>query len=155
MQYKLAFFDIDGTLSVPNYYINGEHKTGMTNEEWLLYTMDINAYSSCAAPKIVRDYIIDLMDKGVEIYVITQESWSPAFKAKCEFVRILYPEIKQSNIHYVIKKENKPNLIEMIRLCQEKPTDMDECLYYDDDYEMVLIMNNLGYDAHHVSEFLK
>ena len=154
MKYKLAFFDIDGTLSVPNYCINGEYKTGMTDEEWLSYTMNINAYRFCSAPKTIRNYIADLTDKGVEIYVITRESWSPAFKAKCKFIKTSYPEIKQNNIHYVLRKENKPNLIEMIRLCQEKPTDMSECLYYDDDYEMVLTMNNLGYDAHHISEFL-
>lgn len=36
---KYAFFDIDGTLSIPLYNLNGDLVQGMTEEQWFEFNM--------------------------------------------------------------------------------------------------------------------
>ena len=37
---KLAFFDVDGTLSAPQYLVNGKLQIGMSDAQWIKYCED-------------------------------------------------------------------------------------------------------------------
>ncbi|MBO6046834.1 MAG: hypothetical protein J6P61_03685, partial [Erysipelotrichaceae bacterium] len=55
---KLAFFDVDGTLSAPCYVVDGERKIGLPFDCWEDYC-DIHkerTYDDCAVNKPVERY---------------------------------------------------------------------------------------------------
>ena len=54
---KLAFFDVDGTLSAPQYMVNGKLQIGMTDAQWLEYCAahGEDTYEYCKPVKVVKD----------------------------------------------------------------------------------------------------
>ena len=156
---KLAFFDLDGTLAIPRYEYNDKIRPGVSEKTWERISMDVNVYKDCGIPKAVREFVNELYYNSAIVYVVTQETWAPAFKAKLKFLTDNYPVISPDNVYYAVDNIDKYRLIEALYIKAygewDPPLHKSNVFYLDDDYNMVLKMNNARYDAHHISEFLE
>ena len=67
---RLAFFDMDGTLCAPRFYVNGVMVPGMSDDDWLSYCKKNGAdtYRFCKVVTPVADYASELRAHGAELY---------------------------------------------------------------------------------------
>ena len=150
---QIAFFDIDGTLSVPQYDVgNGVLKPGGTQEWWLEFNMDRdNTYRTCRAPVTMVNFVSELRKKNVLVKCLTEEHSSFAFNNKAVWVEEQYG-IPFEDIFWVDDKAAKvPVILKYCQLFNYEPKDV---LFVDDTFPIVLEATVAGLCAKHISEFL-
>ena len=89
MSIRIAFFDIDGTLSAPYYPVNGVLQAGMTNEQWLDFCQNYreDAYRFCKPVLPVIRYAQSLSEQGTELYVISTSQSEAEDISKHRFIK--------------------------------------------------------------------
>ena len=152
---KYAFFDIDGTLSIPLYNINGNFVQGMTEEQWFEFNMwHTDTYKDCKSSYTLIDILSSLSKDCLGLYCLTCECNSRAYFNKADFVLSRYSpyfnDIRQ--IEFVANKEDKINF--MLRFAATKCVKPKEILYVDDDFELIIKAAQAGINAKHISHFL-
>lgn len=152
---RAAFFDCDGTLSVPRYLYKGELCVGMPEEEWVSYNMyNPNAYKYCLKKdsKLLEDALASLCCNKASLYVLTVETTSFAYNHKAKFI--------EDNFGGYFSKDN-------VLFCAEKSMKLDimldyanifnlykhQILFVDDDFSLCLQAQNLGFTVLHSSYF--
>ncbi len=154
MNYKAAFFDIDGVLSVPRFTIDGCIKPGYSAEQWAEVTSESDdVYRDCRAPKCVKELLDSFVAQGVKLFVLSTESLEDAIRSKRKFIENNYKEYFPSmHQFYVPKDKDKLKILKAYAADEVRPEDV---YYMDDTYSLVLGASELGFDAHHVSELLQ
>lgn len=153
-EYDYAFFDIDGTLSIPCYKIDGKLKPGTTQEDWEeLCKENANMYELCQTPLFLYNLIERLMAKGTIAHVLSTEALSEAKVSKDKFLAAKYPGVFNNTTHYVNSDEEKIQFLkDFIEALGINPA---RVLYVDDTFSLVLQASTLGINAHHISEFFE
>lgn len=152
---KYAFFDIDGTLSIPLYNLNGDLVQGMTEEQWFEFNMWHNdTYKDCKSSSALTDALSTLSKDCFGLYCLTCECNSRAYFNKADFILSRYKpyfnDIRQ--IEFVADKEDKIRF--MLRFAATKGVKPKEILYVDDDFALIVKASQAGINAKHISHFL-
>ena len=154
MTIKLAFFDFDGTISVPEYDVNGETKIGYpTVPSWTEYCNRCgkNAYKTCRPVKPVRRYAQKLKSEGVRLFMLTGIKSEGEILAKEEFLKDHYDGFFEEMLT-VSTPEEKPAVIRQIAVREGvSPT---ECELVEDMYPTLLSVIAAGVKATHISQIV-
>lgn len=155
MNYKAAFFDIDGVLSVPRFTIDGCIKPGYSAEQWAEVTHESDdVYKDCRAPKCVKELLDSFAAHGVKLFVLSTESLEDAIRSKDKFIENNYKEyFPLIRRFYVEKDEDKLKILKGYATADD--AQFEDIYYMDDTYSLVLAASEIGIDAHHVSELLQ
>ncbi len=150
---KYAFFDIDGTLSIPIYNINGKIKCGCEEEWWKNQNdIDDNTYRLCRTPKQIKLFIEDLIKNNVKCFVLSTEKHESAKQNKIRFINERYSEIF-TNIFFVEKDDDKIDFL--LNFAKENNVDNTDIYYLDDAFSLCIKASCEDINAHHISEFLE
>ena len=150
---KLAFFDMDGTLCVPNYFIDNLETIGFSEEGWIAYCVEHGAesYSHCKSMPRVGEYARQLKEAGATLYVLTGAITSLEVDAKRAFVEAHYPGLFE-NVIGVAGEERK---LPVLRAYAAKAgVALSECELIEDTYMTLLAAATEGIKATHVASFL-
>ena len=152
---KYAFFDIDGTLSIPLYNLHEDFVQGMTEEQWFEFNMwHTNTYKDCKSSTVLLETLESLHKDGCVLYCLTCECNSRAYFNKADFILSRYKPYFDSirQIEFVANKEDKIRF--MIKFAATKGIKPKEILYVDDDFELIVKAAQAGINAKHISHFL-
>lgn len=157
---KIAFFDIDGVLSIPRYLNTSRHTDGNkyvpggTDRWWKSYCEENeHPYEACIVPHVIKVYLSDLLNSGCELFVLSQESFDAAERGKRDFIKMRYSR-EFNDDHVCIVKTNNEKISTMIRISEERHIPKSHVEYWDDTFSNVLLASTTGIDAHHISEML-
>lgn len=146
---KLAFFDIDGTLSVPVYTINGVTGIGITDAEWFRWSVlkGEDAYEECKGAAPVRAYAESLKASGAKLFVLSASSNSYESRAKEKFVNRVYPGLFDEII-FTADSDVKLEIIKAV--AYREGAELSACELIDDTYKTLLLASAEGMKATHV-----
>lgn len=128
---KLAFFDVDGTLSAPQYMVNGKLQIGMSEEAWHVYCKEYgeNIYAYCKPIKAVKDYARKRKREGAKLYVLTTCSSEEEVLSKRKFVEKYYTDMFED----VISVEHDAEKVEVIKaMAKQYEVELSECELVED-----------------------
>lgn len=147
---KLAFFDVDGTLSVPRYLIDGTYRIGAPKTEWIAFCKEHreNSYEYCLTIPEVRAYAKQLKEEGVKLYVLSAVSSFYEKAAKTKFVKDHYPDLFDG-FFYVNGDEEKLQVLSEMAALQEVP--LSECVLVEDNFSLLLEALGKGIEPVHIS----
>lgn len=147
---KYAFFDLDGTLSVPRYFTNGQFVTGFNDEGWFNHceTMREHAYDYCLPIQPVKRYAEELLNEGAGLYVLSLAQTEGERLAKDEFIKKHFDGFFE-NIIYVSSNREKTKVI--LEFAEKEGVLPSECELIEDTYSNVLNANDNGIKATHIS----
>ena len=151
---KLAYFDIDGTLSAPRYPDgNGSFVIGFSVEGWERYCEDMQerGYLSCGILPPVRDFAAGLKAAGVTLYILSAATYTSEELAKKTFIREYYPDLFKE-CFFVRHECEKVPLIE--EAAAQRGIPLSECLLVEDTYNTLLTANDHGIRAVHVANVI-
>ena len=97
---RLAFFDVDGVLSAPEYRDQGEAVIGFTEEGWQHWCEEEEeaGYRYCKPLPPVRTFAEERKKDGSRLFVLTATAGELETKAKEVFVREHYPALFEAVI---------------------------------------------------------
>jgi phosphoglycolate phosphatase-like HAD superfamily hydrolase len=149
---KLSFFDVDGTLSVPQYRMDGEMKIG-TEDGWIEYcvTNGADTYDDCRPVEPVRAYAKQLQEAGVELFALSTSQTSFEHAAKQKFLDTHYPGIFSALIT-VSRDAYKQQVIAQMAKLRGIP--LTECELVEDTYATLLAAGETGIKVTHISMLL-
>jgi len=147
---KFAFFDLDGTLSVPRYFTNGQFVTGFTDEGWFNHceTMREHAYDYCLPVQPVKRYAEELLNEGARLFVLSLAQTEGERLAKIQFVKTHYDDFFD-DIIFVSSNGEKVRVI--LDMAHKEGAFPSECELVEDTYSNVLKANDNGIKATHIS----
>lgn len=151
MHTKLAFFDIDGTLSAPRYINDkGQAVIGFTKEGWKDYTDRHweHSYDDCMAVPYVRDFALQLHNAGIRMYVLSTSQFPGETAAKHVFVEAHYHGIFDEVIT-TSSDDEKLTIIQ--QKAQERGALLSECMFVEDTLATLFKAHVLGIRCVHVS----
>lgn len=152
---KLAFFDIDGTLSIPRYPVEGNVLPGGSSEWWLSYCKnDPYPYKLCGVPKNIVQRLDFLQQHETELFVLSQESFEICKKAKMQFIQDRYSKYFD-NDHILFVNDDCAKVIRMSGVASEKNVPLNLIEYWDDKFDNVLDATIRGINACHISYLLE
>ena len=151
---KIAFFDLDGTLSVPEYRNDGEPVIGFpTISEWVHYceTAGQDAYQYCKPVMVTKKYAAELKSAGIKLYVLTAVMSDAEIKAKNVFIKNNYDGFFEelltvSNASEKREKIRKTAEMEGVPCC--------ECELVEDDFSTLLDVICDGVKTTHISQLI-
>jgi phosphoglycolate phosphatase-like HAD superfamily hydrolase len=149
---KLSFFDVDGTLSVPQYKIDGAMKIG-TEDGWIEYcvTHGADTYDDCRPVEPVRRYAKQLRKEGVELFALSTSQTSFENAAKQKFLDAHYPGLF-SGLITVSRDEYKQQVI--AQMAKLRGISLEECELVEDTYATLLAADKRGIQVTHISMLL-
>lgn len=154
MKYSIAFYDIDGVLSIPRYRINDKLKVGGSKDWWENFCKNNpNPYKDCKVSDSVYESLRSNYEAGTDCYVLSVETVTEAKEAKIKFIKDNYGDYFDDNhILFVSKDEEKvPFMVEMIENLSLDPSDT---YFLDDTFALVCDASARGINAEHISWFL-
>ena len=153
MKTKLAFFDIDGTLSAPYYPVDGVMKPGMTDEQWLTFckTYGEDSYRFCKPVGPVKRYAEELRKEGAELYVLSASQSVDEDLSKDRFIERCYPGLFCKVITVRSDEEKIPKILSIAAGAEVPPA---ACELIEDTYQNVLQAVNHGIKGTHISQLM-
>lgn len=150
---KAAFFDMDGTISVPRYMLDGKLKPCMTNKEWEDYnaTYKEEGYKDCKPIKAVIDYAYRLKGEGAKVVLISCVFSKPEILGKEVFLE-KYCKDLFDEIHFVGSDSEKLPIMESFAL--KEGFDYSECELVEDTFKNIVAATNKGFGTKHVTNVL-
>ena len=147
---KLVFFDVDGTLSAPQYPVDGELQVGMSDERWIRYCEEYgeDTYQYCRPVPMVKRYAQKRKAEGAALYVLTTCQGEAELHAKEKFVKRHYDGLFERVIP-VRRDADKLTVIRQMAL--EQGRILQECEIVDDTYAILLHACVSGVKATHVA----
>ncbi|MBR2562638.1 MAG: hypothetical protein IKE31_10905 [Eubacterium sp.] len=147
----LAFFDLDGVLSAPQYPVpSGEMSIGFTAQGWLAYCNKSgeDSYGLCRPLPAVRTFAASLKQEGAKLYVLSTiySEYEPAAKRK--FISTWYPDLFE-DLLFVQKDLQKLSVIE--KNAAEAGCSLQECALIEDTYTTLLAACERGITCVHLS----
>jgi hypothetical protein len=149
---RLAFFDVDGTLSVPRYLIDGQMKIG-TQDGWIEYcvTHGADTYNDCLPVEPVRRYAEKLKGNGAELYALSTSQTSYEHAAKQKFLDKHYHGLF-ADLITVARDEYKQQII--AQMAKLKGLPLTSCELVEDTYATLLVAGETGIRVTHLSMIL-
>ena len=150
---RLAFFDMDGTLCAPRFYVNGNLVPGMSDEDWTAFCKKNGAdtYRFCKTVTPVAEYAAELRARGAELYVLTAVQTEEEIAAKRKYTQLHFPGMFTD----VIGVEHDADKLDVIaKIAKEKGIAAEECELVEDTYSLVLKATVAGIRATHVSHLI-
>ncbi len=147
---KLAFFDVDGTLSAPYFMVDGELKPGMEDETWIRYCErhGEDTYEYCRPLEAVKQYAGDLKRQGAKLFVLSTSGSEWENSAKVKFVKRWYPDLFDEFLFV----EHDTRKVPTMAACAERENVLSsECELVEDTFRLVLEANNKGMKGTHIS----
>ncbi len=153
MKTKLAFFDIDGTLSAPYYPVDGEMKPGMTDEQWITFckTYGDDSYLFCKPVLPVKRYAEKLFGEGVVLYVLSTSQTGAEDSSKERFIERCYPGLFRAVLTVRTDGDKIPKIIETAGQTGVCPS---ECELVEDTYSLVLKAVCAGIKGTHIAQIV-
>lgn len=151
---KLAFFDVDGTLSAPRYpHEDGRMDIGFTDEGWLAYCEKYGAhsYDHCRPLPPVRAFAGELHRAGARLFVLSSCMHTNEHAAKTAFIQAHYPDLFE-DFFYVFHDGEKIPLIE--KTAREAGVPLSSCVLVEDTYSTLLKAYTAGITAVHVANIV-
>lgn len=151
---KLAFFDVDGTLSAPQYpHEDGSMDIGFTENGWCTYCekAGIHGYDYCRPLPPVRKFAETLHRAGVRLFVLSSCFHPNEHEAKTLFVRTHYPDLFE-DFFYVLHDGEKIPLIE--KAARRNGVPLSSCILVEDTYSTLLKAYEAGITAVHVANIV-
>ncbi len=150
---KLAFFDMDGTLCLPNYETESGTTIGFTETDWIAFCIrhGEDTYEKCRPLPKVGAYAAKLKEEGTRVFVLTGALTSIEAAAKKKYVRTHFPGVFED----VIAVPDEDRKLAVLRImAKEYNLSPSEILLVEDTYTTILRANAEGFRTMHVSEFL-
>lgn len=153
MEIKLAFFDVDGTLSVPRYRNNGQYVIGFSEEDWVTHcvTSGENAYDDCLPVAPARRHAEALKQAGARLFVLTTSMSEAETAAKKKFIRENFPGLFEEVIAVPSDAEKAG---EIRRRAEEAGVSLSACELVEDTYATLLAVLPLGIRGTHISRLV-
>ena len=153
MKTKLAFFDIDGTLSAPFYPVGGELRAGMTDEEWITFckTYGEDSYRFCKPVAPVRRYAEKLKAAGAALYVLSTSQTPEEDSSKARFVAENFPGLFDG---VITVRTDAEKVSEILLRAQKAGVPAAVCELIEDTYQNVLSAVTNGLKGTHVSQLV-
>lgn len=151
---QLVFFDLDGTLSVPEYEENGKPVIGFhTPEGWVNYcnAYGDKAYQFCKPLQPVKRYALQKKEEGARLFVLTAVLCESEVGAKKVFLDEHYPGIFEDMIT-VGSAGEKGEKIKEIAAREDVP--LDHCELVEDTFMTLLDVMEDGVRVTHLSEIV-
>lgn len=147
---KLAFFDVDGTLSAPQYLVNGKFQIGMSDKAWLEYCKahGEDTYEYCKSVPCIKEYALKRKAEGAKLYVLTTTQGEAENIGKRKFVEKNYEGIFEEVIP-VSHDADKPVVIK--EMAEKNEVELSECELVDDTFKILLDAVCDGIVATHVA----
>ncbi len=147
---KVACFDIDGTLSSPMYNVDGELRTGGSQEWWERFCREEPfPYKDCHIPVEIAELLADFRDHDVTLVVLSQENLEVAFPAKEQFINEKLPGVFNA---IRIVDSNDAKITYMQRLVDEYELEKKDIFFLDDTFSLVCAAADAGFNAHSMTE---
>lgn len=150
---ELVFFDIDGTLAVPRYLVDGQYVTGFTDEGWFEFNKREreNGYNSCIVVKPVERYARKRKEEGAVVFVLSTSQTEEETMAKVKFVNDNFPGLFEE----VITVAHDPEKLYVIRQMAEKyGIELTRTELVEDTYSTLLKANEVGIVSTHISSLV-
>ena len=147
---RLAFFDMDGTLCAPRFYVNGKTVGGMSDEAWIAFCAKNgeDSYRFCKPVPLVAEYVEELKDHGAKLYVLSSSNSAAENAAKRKFVAHNFAGVFEE----VITVSGDAEKLPVIRKIAEKEgVKLEDCELVEDTYPLVLQAIVAGMKGTHVS----
>ena len=151
---KLAFFDVDGTLSAPRYpHEDGRMDIGFTDQGWLDYCEKAGShgYDYCLPLPPVRAFAEDLHRAGARLFVLSSCLHAREPEAKTVFVQKHYPGLFE-DFFYVLHDGEKVQLIE--KKARETGVPLSSCILVEDTFSILLKAYAQGITAVHIANLV-
>lgn len=148
---KVAFFDIDGTLSAPVYLDNAEFVIGFDLDGWAKYCAreKEKTYMYCPVVQEVVDFARILKSKGYSLHVLSVSTGENENKAKRQFIKDNHlDEIFDS---YIFVETDDSKLDVMESYANEHNLPFSHCMLVEDRFDTVLKAHVKGFRGVHIS----
>ncbi len=147
---KLAFFDMDGTLSAPRFYVAGRMVAGMTDAAWTEFCKKNGekTYDYCKKVPLVAEYAEKLKSGVTRLYVLSTSQTEEEAAAKRRFTAQKLPGIFDEVINVPHDRDKIPTIR---RIAEERGVKPEECELVEDTYALVLEAITAGMKGTHVS----
>ena len=147
---RLAFFDVDGVLSAPEYRDQTGAVIGFTEEEWLHWCEEEKeaGYRYCKPLPLVRSFAEKQKREGSRLFVLTATAGDLETKAKEVFVREHYPHLFDA----VLPVSHENQKVAVLReMAKENGIPLTQCMLVEDTLATLLQAHDAGICAVHVS----
>ncbi len=146
---RIAFFDLDCTLSVPRYLVDGEIRIGLPMDGWTAYceANGKETYRDCFPVPAAERYARKLKDAGARLYVLTTSHSEAEDEAKRVFVERQYPGLFLE-VLTVSRDEDKISVIEQI--ADRAGIPKGDCELVEDSFRTQLLANSRGIRPTHL-----
>ena len=153
MSIKFAFFDVDGTLSVPIFQENDSFVIGFSEEDWKKYCMrhKEDSYEYCKPVLPVKRYAQKLKEQDVKLYVLTTSGSKEETAAKEKFIRTHYAGLFEK---VIAVDADRKKLDEIERIADSFQADLSECELVEDTFATLLLVNQYKIKVTHVSSLV-
>ena len=147
---KYAFFDVDGTLSVPRYFMHGEMTLGTTDEEWIEFCRvhGKDSYENCLTSPPVRRFAEALHKEGARLYVLSAITSDYETEGKTEFVSKRYPGLFEDFFYVRHESEKVPFILAFAEKAGCAP---EETMLVEDSLGILFPANCAGIVPKHIS----
>lgn len=152
---QLVFFDLDGTLSAPEYRDGGKPVIGFhTSDDWVDYcnTFDREAYLYCRPVLPVKRYAVQKKTEGARLFVLTTILCESEVRAKEAFLERHYSGLFEELITVDNTKE-KRTMIKAIAARENIP--LERCELVEDTFMTLLDVISEGIEVTHLSELVE
>lgn len=154
MNTKLAFFDMDGTLSAPVYIDEGKPVIGFDANGWIRYCNQEkrNTYSLCKVVQPILDFAKKLKSEGYTLHILTVALCDNEKEAKWQF-------IEDNNLYDVFDScifasTDDEKLTIMAHHAEINHIPVSDCMLVEDLYYTLLKAHIAGFQAVHISNIL-
>lgn len=147
---RVAFFDLDGTLVAPRFYIDTAPVIGFVPNDWAAYCKNhVDAYKhSIVVPSIIN-YARNLDSIGWELHILTAADTKPDMDAKSGFIKSSVLSSIFHQIHFVRSSKDKFGFIDAFLNIEN--LDPQDCLLVEDTFPTLWECCKLNIRVMHVS----
>ena len=154
MNDKIAFFDMDGTITAPRFLDDGKPVVGFNLERWIEHceTQREHAYDHCGMQKTTIDFARKLKTEGYELRILTVAMSEGERVAKRHFIAERGLSMLFDSIMFVGSDDAKTPTI--LAVAFERGIDPSCCMLVEDHYYNCLRAHDAGIRAVHISNII-
>lgn len=147
---KAVFFDFDGTLCAPNFFVDGNYQIGMPWERWNQFIAEKkdDIFVDCKPVACIKQYAICCKEEGAILYVLTRTGGEIEDQAKKVFMGKWYPGLFDE---YISVRHDADKIVQIQEVAKKLQIALTDCELVEDTYSILLEAIASGIGAKHVS----
>ena len=151
---KVAFFDMDGTITAPRFIDNGEYVCGFNLRAWVAHCERLKekSYDACSVLQPVVDFAKQLASDNIPCIILTVACSKGEHIAKRAFLKDHGLENLFPRIIFCTDSKEKPDII--LSYAAHNHLTPSDCMLVEDDYMCVLRAHDMGIQAAHISNII-